>query len=165
MQRLSAIGGHVVTTAASGPAGAAAAVATVGSSESPRLEGMSVWFDIMRDMEHLMGDYTRIFDGWQAGGVTGLVIGPLVFDSPDLVKGLTADSPVPVVKERPPSIAFDPDPGVYKAFGVSVPAKSQGAPYAGDTVKTESSDRTEERATLRAMLQDAKARGFKIMIF
>ena len=47
---------------------------------------MRMWIDIMRDMEHLMHDYARIFDGWQAGGVTGMVIGPLVFDSPDLVK-------------------------------------------------------------------------------
>ena len=39
-----------------------------------------------RDMEHLMNDYHKIFDAWEAGGVDGMVIGPLTFDSPDLIK-------------------------------------------------------------------------------
>ena len=30
------------------------------------LPGMGMWFDVMRDMEHLMNDYTTIFDGWCA---------------------------------------------------------------------------------------------------
>ena len=33
-----------------------------------------------------MNDYHKIFDAWEAGGVDGMVIGPLTFDSPDLIK-------------------------------------------------------------------------------
>jgi hypothetical protein len=47
---------------------------------------MHMWFDVMRDIEHVMDDYENVFDGWMRGGVTGLVIGPLTFDSPDLGK-------------------------------------------------------------------------------
>lgn len=135
---------------------------------SPRLPGMGMWMDIMRDMEHLMHDYQRIFDGWQAGGVTGMVIGPLVFDSPDLMKvEPTPTNPgghAAVAKDRPPSIAFDPDPSVYARFGVSVPPDSQNAPYSAG-IKTDNSDRAADRRLLRAMLQEAHDRGLKIMIF
>ena len=31
--------------------------------------------DVMRDVEHLIEDYDRLFDAWEAGGVTGLVVG------------------------------------------------------------------------------------------
>jgi hypothetical protein len=50
------------------------------------LPGMHMWFDVMRDIEHVMDDYENVFDGWVRGGVTGLVLGPLTFDSPDLGK-------------------------------------------------------------------------------
>jgi hypothetical protein len=48
---------------------------------------MGLWMDVMRDMEHLYeGDYEGTFDAWRRGGVVGLVIGPLLFDAPDLVR-------------------------------------------------------------------------------
>ena len=37
---------------------------------------MKIWMDVMRDLEHLMDDHEALFDGWQAGGVDGLVIWP-----------------------------------------------------------------------------------------
>jgi|EP01046_Picozoa_sp_COSAG06_P066062 hypothetical protein len=54
------------------PLGQASAAA--GGDDSPRLPGMGMWFDVMRDIEHLMNDYKTIFDGWERGGVDGLVI-------------------------------------------------------------------------------------------
>ena len=69
---------------------------------------MHMWFDVMRDIEHVMEDYGAVFDGWQAGGVTGMVIGPLTFDSPDLVKVQEPPGHAPVPKERPPTDTFDP---------------------------------------------------------
>lgn len=162
MHRLASVGGHL--TAAVHDSGAAASTPT----PSPRLAGMGMWMDVMRDMEHLMHDYRRIFDGWQQGGVTGMVIGPLVFDSPDLIKiQPTPDNPgghAAVPKDRAPSIAFDPDPSVYQRFGVSVPPDSQNAPYSSGIV-TDNSDRRADRQLLTAMLQEAHDRGLQIMIF
>eukprot|EP01051_Picozoa_sp_SAG22_P023540 SAG22_NODE_6119_length_896_cov_1.080301_1_plen_90_part_01 len=72
-----------------------------------------------------------------------------------------------MAKERAPSIAYDPDPAVYEKFGVQAPPDAQTAPYAGagTGIVTDNSDRTADRALLRAMLQEAHDRGLKIMIF
>ena len=63
---------------------------------------MSVWMDVMRGIDPVIDDYERLFDGWAAGGVDGLVIGPLNF----------ADG----------SATFDPDPAVYRRLGVAAPS-------------------------------------------
>ena len=63
--------------------------------------GLNLWMDVMRSLEPLMADHERLFDAWAAGGVDGLVIGPMVF----------ADG----------SATFDPDPAVYRALGVAPP--------------------------------------------
>lgn len=78
------LGGRNVSARACGATSSARSSAN--NNGSARLPGMGMWFDIMRDMEHLMHDYTNIFDAWEAGGVDGLVIGPLTFNSPDLIK-------------------------------------------------------------------------------
>ena len=62
---------------------------------------LRVWMDVMRGVEPVIADYERLFDAWGAGGVEGLVIGPLAF----------ADG----------AATFDPDPGVYQRLGVPVP--------------------------------------------
>ena len=49
---------------------------------------MQIWMDVMRDLEHVMDDHERLFDAWAEGGVTGLVIGPLEFDTPRLLPGV-----------------------------------------------------------------------------
>ena len=92
-----------------------------------------------------MNDYHNIFDAWEAGGVDGMVIGPLTFDSPDLIKISEECEPDPTPyyppsftalsrcggscrpghaaapKDNPPSETYDPNPAVYEAFGVSTP--------------------------------------------
>src|SRR4051794_12015770 len=62
---------------------------------------LGVWMDVMRGVEPVIDDHERLFDAWGAGGVDGLVIGPLTF----------ADG----------SATFDPDPAVYRRLGVDVP--------------------------------------------
>lgn len=62
---------------------------------------LRVWMDVMRGVEPVIADYERLFDVWAAGGVDGLVIGPLTF----------ADG----------SATFDPDPAVYRRLGVDAP--------------------------------------------
>eukprot|EP01046_Picozoa_sp_COSAG06_P038810 COSAG06_NODE_4515_length_4189_cov_12.834230_4_plen_111_part_00 len=56
------------------PLGADTRSSAAAGGDSPRLPGMGMWFDVMRDIEHLMDDYKTIFDGWERGGVDGLVI-------------------------------------------------------------------------------------------
>ena len=136
-----------------------------------KLPGMNMWFDIMRDMEHLMDDYEKIFDAWEAGGVDGMVIGPLTFDTPDLIKThLHSSGHMAQAKDRAPTDTYDPDPAVYAKFGVDMPPAVQNAPYSatsqtGDAIKTTREERPEARKLLTDMLTDAKRRGFTIMIF
>jgi hypothetical protein len=62
---------------------------------------LHVWMDVMRGVEPIIADYERLFDAWAAGGVDGLVIGPMTF----------ADG----------AATFDPDPAVYQRLGVPAP--------------------------------------------
>jgi hypothetical protein len=165
-------GGHVLKNLTSqlrahGPLDLSAAAC--GATSSARLPGMGMWFDIMRDMEHLMDDYANIFDAWQAGGVDGMVIGPLVFNSPDLIKIPEPPGHLSVPKDVPPALAFDPNPAVYEQFGVEVPPKVAGAPYSSDKggtgIQMTADVDHDARALLTEMLTDAKRRGFRIMIF
>ena len=108
---------------------------------------MNLWMDVMRDIEHLMGDYQRIFDGWQEGGVTGMVIGPPVFHAEQLTSGTTK-----VPREKPPVPIFDPNHEVYRRFGVEPPPDPEEKDPG-------------QRALLREALQAAKDRGFCIFFF
>ena len=58
---------------------------------------MHLWMDVMRDLESVMADYERLFVAWAAGGVDGLVLGPMVFDASAFVSDVqTAASADPV---------------------------------------------------------------------
>lgn len=107
---------------------------------------MKLWMDVMRDIEHTMNQYELYFDAWAAGGVEGLVIGPLFFNAATLLPGV---KPGPTT--APPTPAFDPDPQVYRRFGVEPPPAASPAP--------------EKRALLERMLTDAKRRGWSIYLF
>lgn len=93
---------------------------------------LGVWMDVMRGVEPVIDDYERLFDAWGAGGVDGLVIGPLQF----------ADG----------SATFDPDPAVYRRFGVDMP------PPPPDR-------QPERRAGLERALRAAKDRGWQVWLF
>ncbi|NLG29264.1 MAG: hypothetical protein GX557_15245, partial [Chloroflexi bacterium] len=103
---------------------------------------MKLWMDVMRDLEYLLDDPQPILDAWEAGGVDGLVIGPLVFGSYKLVLGTR------VVDAGAAQVAtFDPDPSIYRQLGVEPPE----APADG---------RPEQRARLERLLSDVKRRGW-----
>lgn len=114
---------------------------------------MKLWMDVMRDLEHVMADYERLFPAWEAGGVDGLVIGPLLFDAPKLHPGLRSGRPVHApTPDRPAACAtFDPNPAVYRRLGVDAPAPPAARP--------------EQRALLERTLTAAKARGWSVWIF
>ena len=106
---------------------------------------MKLWMDVMRDIEHVMDDYERIFDGWAAGGIDGLVIGPLFFNQPKLMPGTHFES------GRQPLACFAPNPQVYQQFGVMTPTD----PVAG----------IEQQRRFDQMLQAAKDRGWAVWLF
>lgn len=108
---------------------------------------MRLWMDVMRDMEHLMDDYERIFDGWVEGGVDGLVIGPPTFNTAKLHLGVQY-----IPRNAAPVEIFDPNPEVYKRFGVEAPL----APVNKELKK---------RGLLERTLQAAKDIDFSIFFF
>lgn len=63
---------------------------------------MKLWMDVMRHLEPVIESHEAWFDDWEAGGVDGLVIGPLFFEGGHAT--------------------FDPDPAVYRSLGVEPPA-------------------------------------------
>ena len=58
---------------------------------------MRLWMDVMRHLEPVMAHHERLFDAWAAGGVDGLVIGPMTCEDK--------------------SYTFDPNPEVYRESG------------------------------------------------
>jgi len=108
---------------------------------------MKLWMDVMRDVEHILDDHERLFDAWAAGGVDGLVLGPMVFKAPDLLPGVRRGAGGP-----PPVATFDPNPDSYRRLGVAAPAPP------GDRL-------TERRDRLTRVLTAAKDRGWSVWIF
>lgn len=106
---------------------------------------MKLWMDVMRDIEHVLDDYERIFDGWAAGGIDGLVIGPLFFNQPKLMPGTRFES------GQQPLASFAPNPRVYQQFGVATP--------------TDPVAETKQQRRLDQMLQAAKDRGWAVWLF
>ena len=102
---------------------------------------MRLWMDVMRHLEPVMEDHPRLLDAWEAGGVDGLVIGPMVFRD----QGFHWDSPANVY-------TWDPNPEVYARFGLQPPpAPDLKLP--------------EKRALLEQTLQAAKDRGWMVWLF
>jgi hypothetical protein len=109
---------------------------------------MRLWMDVMRHLEPVVDDHERLFDAWEAGGVDGLVIGPMTF----------ADK----------RFTFDPDPAVYARFGLETPRPDGTslwwpAPAPGDA-PTDPPE-SERRARLERALTRAKDRGWQMWLF
>ena len=111
---------------------------------------MHVWMDVMRDLEHLIDDYERLFDAWEAGGVTGLVVGSMNFNAPKLLPGQRT---VAGVTDRTPIPTFDPNPKVYQRLGRGV------------RLRVRKEQLTEKRRRVDDMLTAAKERGWTLWIF
>jgi len=98
---------------------------------------MEAWVFTCSDspLEHWLDGFETRFDAWEEGGVTGIVVGRMAFRQDD-------GSTIP---------AYAPDPEVYKALGAEVPAPSPRD--------------LEKEKKLQAMLDNAAARGWRILIF
>ena len=106
---------------------------------------MKIWMDVMRTIEPVLADHERLFDAWAAGGVDGLVIGPLLFDQPKLYPGLHWET------GKHPQATFDPNPAVYRRFGVEPPPAPALLP--------------DKRRQLEQTLTAAKDRGWSVWLF
>jgi hypothetical protein len=98
---------------------------------------MQAWVFLCNDspLEHWMEGFEERFDAWEAGGVTGLVVGRMQFRQAD---GTTVR-------------AYASDPRIFADHGEEAPTEGPR-------------DRDKEKA-LHAMLDDAAGRGWPITIF
>jgi hypothetical protein len=108
--------------------------------------------DVMRHLEPVMADHDRLFEAWEAGGVDGLVIGPMVFEDG--------------------SYTFDPDPAVYRRFGLEPPAPGSDPSrwwkrpdQDGRAIAGIPDSPAEKRALLARTLQAAKDRDWQVWLF
>ncbi|MEE2658692.1 MAG: hypothetical protein VX733_09335 [Candidatus Latescibacterota bacterium] len=95
------------------------------------------WIRIGQPLENVIEDYERIFDAWEEGGIRGMVFGRLLFA--DEAGGFTT-----------PAFATNPEP--YRQRGIELGEASVEP------------DATRERQ-LHDMLVNAKARGWRLLIF
>lgn len=118
--------------------GALASPHTVpGAPNSDRTSRLSCWMGVGRPLEALIENYQQVFDGLQAGGVTGVVVVRLFFSSSD-GKALSVRT-------------FTPNPRIYRKLGVEPPAPP-------------SEELPEKRRLLEATLNEAKRRGLAIYV-
>ena len=104
---------------------------------------MVPWIFVHNPLERWLDEYGRIFDAWEDGGVRGIVVGRLWFVQEDgHGMPLWGDTLTP---------AFPADPEIYASAGINPPPETPRNP--------------EKEKKLHALLDDAAARGWKIMIF
>ncbi len=109
------------------------------------------WVFVHSPLEHWLTNYQRTFDAWADGGVRGIVVGHLRFyknqipESEELFQALGGNSAAVTLP------TFQVDPKVYKSFGVTPPSGT-----ATDPVKAKQ---------LQAMLDNAAARGWEVLLF
>ena len=95
------------------------------------------WMRIGQPLETVMDDYERIFDAWESGGIRGLVVGRMLFADDQ------GKCTIP---------AFPSRPEAYTARGLE------------PNNRESKSDPVKEKR-LHAMLDNAKGRGWHILIF
>jgi len=96
---------------------------------------MTPWIFVHNPLERWLAEYEHIFDAWHRGGVRGIAVGRMSFVQDDGTSIRT----------------FAPDPAVYEAYGVTPPADGPRDPA--------------KEQQLHAMLDNAAARGWHILIF
>ena len=96
---------------------------------------MKVWKSVDNPFEHWLDDYKRTFDAWHDGGMRGIIIGRMFFQQDD-------GTQIPTYRA---------DPAIYESFGVPPPPEAPTDP--------------EKERRFHAMLDDAAARGWHIMVF
>lgn len=111
---------------------------------------MKYWLSHIRNLETFIDDHERLLDIWEAGGVDGLVVGPLQFGTGERLahsRGLRAFSPPTDTR-----VIFDPDPRFYDMFSTTTPTAPPG-------------DDRELRARLRTAFDAVVARGWELWLF
>ncbi|NDG99174.1 MAG: hypothetical protein EBY11_14710, partial [Proteobacteria bacterium] len=88
---------------------------------------LEAWMRVGYPIETVLGDTERVLDAWQSGGVKGILIGPLRFDTG--VPDAPSITDLRVAHLCPPSdprrvAAFEPNPTIYRRYGVVAPSPS-----------------------------------------
>jgi hypothetical protein len=102
---------------------------------APTGPGMVPWIFMQNPLERWMADYRRTFDAWAEGGVRGIGIGYMRFANND---GTSIST-------------FPADSRIYASMGVAPPPAARRDPA--------------KEKRLRAMLDDAAARGWEVLLF
>ena len=97
---------------------------------------MEVWMRIGQPLEPVMDDFERIFDAWEEGGVRALVVGRLLFTD-----------------------------GEGKANAPAIPAKPEAFRARGMEPGEWSGPDPEKEKRFQRMLDDAKGRGWPVLVF
>lgn len=92
--------------------GGALTAAQAAAQSTPRLVA---WMYMIFPLEQWLTDYERILDAWDAGGVRGIVIGPLRFWDGAPTFDFT------YARRGAQIQTFAPDPAIYRRFGVDPP--------------------------------------------
>jgi len=104
---------------------------------------MVPWIFVHNPLEHWLADHRRTFDAWEDGGVRGIVVGRLWFVQENGTGiPLWGDVLTPT---------FPADPEVYASFGINPPPETPRNP--------------DKEKQLHALLDNAAARGWHIMVF
>ena len=103
------------------------------------------WMYMIYPIEQWLTGYERTLDAWEAGGVRGLVIGPLVFFKEVPRFDFTYARP----GFKFPT--FAPDPKIYQKYGLDAPADAPRDPV--------------KEKQLQGLIANAAARGWEILFF
>jgi hypothetical protein len=137
---------ELITTSRRGFVGAMLGAAAAAAQRSPApAQSLVPWMYMIYPIEQWLSDYRTTLDAWEAGGVRGLVIGPLVFFKEVPRFDFTYSRP----GFKLPT--FAPDPAIYRKYGLDPPAE---APR----------DAQKEKQ-LKALVANAAARGWEILFF
>ena len=118
-----------------GPDRAQASQSLPDSSDEVR-ERLEVWMRFGQPLEIVIRDFQRTFDGWEAMGVNGIVLGRMSFRDDN-------------GKDIP---AFPPNPRIYSGLGVRPP-------------QAPAKEFRDRRRQLDQMLDEARRRKWPVMIF
>ncbi|MFN7649667.1 MAG: hypothetical protein ACK5UT_19400 [Acidobacteriota bacterium] len=119
--------------------------AGVAAAQPAPAQRLVPWMYMIYPLEQWLGDYRQILDAWEAGGVRGIVIGPLRFWDGEPKFDFTYRRAGATMQ------TFAPDPAIYRKYGVEPPAN----------VRLDA----EKEKRLRGLLDEIARRGWEIMLF
>jgi hypothetical protein len=113
--------------------------------QAPAPKKLTPWMYMIWPLEQWLTDYKRTLDAWDAGGVRGIVIGPLRFwDGPPTFDFTYARAGAKFQ-------TFAPDASIYKKYGVDAP----------ENVRLDGA----KEKQLHGLLDEIARRGWEIMVF